>query len=224
MSKITIYCARCGKWLKSCRCINYILVIFFYTFQFMFRYQLITRVIIAFVIYLFSATTLAQNTAYIYVVKKSTISFHSNTKLELIKASSAQLKGIIDADKRTFAFSVEMKTFDGFNSPLQKEHFNENYLESDKFTNASFSGHIIEEDDFTKDGTYNIRTKGKFIVHGVEQERILQGDLFVKSGVIKLSCVFTVLLSEHNIKVPRIVNEKLSSEIKVMVTAEFIKK
>ena len=169
-------------------------------------------------------TGIAQNAGAIYVVKKSLVSFHSNTKTELIKASSTQLKGIIDAGKRTFAFSVAMKTFDGFNSPLQKEHFNENYMESDQFPNASFSGHIIEEDDFTKDGIYNIRAKGKFIIHGVEQERILQGDLTVKAGVIKLSCIFTVFLSEHDIKVPRIVHEKLASEIKVIMAADFIKK
>jgi YceI-like domain len=168
--------------------------------------------------------TNAQNSSIIYVIKKNLVLFHSNTKSELIKASSEQLKGIIDANKRTFAFSVEMKTFDGFNSPLQKEHFNENYLESDKYPLANFSGHIIEEDDFTKDGTYNIRAKGKFVIHGVEQERILQGDLIVKNGVIKLSCIFTVFLSEHNIKIPRIVHEKLASEIKVSINAEFVKK
>jgi YceI-like domain len=160
----------------------------------------------------------------IYTIKKSLVSFHSNTKSELIKASSTELKGIIDVEKRTFAFSVAMKSFDGFNSPLQKEHFNENYMESDKFANASFSGHIIEEDDFTKNGVYNIRAKGKFNIHGVEQERILQGDLLVKNGLIKLDCTFTVFLSEHDIKIPRIVHEKLASEIKVTISADFIKK
>jgi YceI-like domain len=160
----------------------------------------------------------------IYSIKKNLIAFHSNTRTELIKASSTQLKGIIDAGKRTFAFSVAVKTFDGFNSPLQKEHFDENYLESDRYPTASFSGHIIEEDDFTKDGIYNIRAKGKFILHGVEQERILQGDLVVKNGVIKLNCIFTVLLAEHDIKIPRIVHEKLASEIKVTVSAEFTQK
>jgi YceI-like domain len=166
----------------------------------------------------------AQTTSVIYTIKKNLISFHSNTKTELIKASSTQLKGAIDAGKRTFAFSIAVKTFDGFNSPLQKEHFNENYLESDRYPTASFSGHIIEEDDFTKDGIYNIRAKGKFSIHGVEQERILQGDLMVKNGVIKLNCIFTVLLAEHDIKIPRIVHEKLASEIKVIVAAEFLKK
>lgn len=166
----------------------------------------------------------AQTPSAIYTIKKNLIAFHSNTRTELIKASSTRLKGIIDAGKRTFAFSVAVKTFDGFNSPLQKEHFNENYLESDRYPTASFSGHIIEEDDFTKDGTYNIRAKGKFIIHGVEQERILQGDLIVKNGMIKLNCIFTVLLAEHDIKIPRIVHEKLASEIKVTVSAEFIQK
>ena len=160
----------------------------------------------------------------IFIIKKSEVSFHSNAKLELIKASSSELKGIIDAEKRVFAFSVDMKSFDGFNGPLQKEHFHENYMESDKYPAASFTGHIIEEDDFTKDGTYNIRAKGKFTVHGVVQERILQGDLTVKNGVIKLVCFFTVLLSEHDIKIPRIVHEKLASEISITVNAEFAKK
>lgn len=160
----------------------------------------------------------------VYLVKKSQVAFHSNAKLELLKASSSQLKGAIDAEKRIFAFSVEMKSFDGFNSPLQKEHFHENYMESDKYPTASFSGHIIEEDDFTKDGIYNIRAKGKFTVHGISQERILQGGLTVKNGVIKLVCQFTVFLSEHDIKIPRIVHEKLASEINVSVNAEFVKK
>lgn len=168
--------------------------------------------------------TFAQPGSGIYSIKKSLVSFHSNTKSELIKATSSELRGIIDVEKRTFAFSVDIKTFDGFNGPLQKEHFNENYLESNRFPTATFTGHIIEEDDFTKDGTYNVRAKGKFTIHGVQQERILQGDLTVKNNIIKLSCIFTVFLSEHDIKIPRVVHEKLASEIKVEMQAEFVKK
>jgi len=169
-------------------------------------------------------STFSQNTSGVYLIKNNLVTFHSNTKFELIKASSTELKGIIDITKRTFAFTVEMKSFGGFNSPLQKEHFNENYMESNKFPTANFTGHIIEEDDFTKDGMYNVRAKGKFTIHGVEQERILQGDLVVKNGIIKLYCNFTVFLSEHDIKIPRIVHEKLASEIKVELYAEFIEK
>lgn len=173
---------------------------------------------------MFTMLAASQTPADIYVVRKNLISFHSNTAHELIKASSDQLKGIIDVKKRIFAFTVAIKSFDGFNSPLQKEHFNENYMESEKFPVAAFSGHIIEEVDFTQNGVYTIRAKGKFTIHGVEQERILQGDLTIKNGVLNLSCIFTVLLAEHDIKIPRIVHEKLASEIKVSVLAEFVKK
>ena len=51
-------------------------------------------------------------------------------------------------------------------------------------------------------GTITLRAKGKFVIHGVEQERLLQGDLVVKNGTIKLVCIFTILLSEHDIKIP----------------------
>lgn len=157
----------------------------------------------------------------VYLITKSQIQIRSEASLELINASSEKLKGALDPVARSFAFSVDMSSFDGFNSPLQKEHFNENYVETKKYPKATFAGRIIEEDDFTKDGTYTLRAKGKFSVHGVERERIIKGDLVVKNGVIQLKSNFTVLLADHNIKIPRIVYEKLASEIKVVINADF---
>ena len=158
-----------------------------------------------------------------FIAKNAYISFYSSTPMEDIFGESNESVTILNGETGEIGFQALMTTFH-FKRALMEEHFNENYMESDQFPNASFSGHIIEEDDFTKDGIYNIRAKGKFIIHGVEQERILQGDLTVKAGVIKLSCIFTVFLSEHDIKVPRIVHEKLASEIKVIMAADFIKK
>lgn len=160
-----------------------------------------------------------SHTQPVYRVTESLTTFHSKAKLELIKASSSKMQGAIDANKRTFAFSIDLVSFEGFNSPLQKEHFNENYMESRKYPRATFSGRIIEEDDFTKDGTYNIRAKGKFSVHGVEQERIIQADVQVKNGVLRLKSQFTVHLADHDIKIPRIVHEKLAAEILVDIDA-----
>ena len=165
-----------------------------------------------------------QTTPLIFEIKKGTISFHSDAELELIKASSDQLKGLVDIQKKTFAFKIAMNSFRGFNSPLQQEHFNENYVESNTFPDASFAGKIIEEDDLTKDGTYIIRAKGILTVHGVQQERIIRCNLTVKQGKIKTTSSFTVLLSDHNIKIPRIVSEKLSSEIKVDIQADLEEK
>src|SRR5579859_1595395 len=79
------------------------------------------------------------------------VSFTSNAKLELINASSKRVKGIIDPTTNNFAFVVTIQSFEGFNSNLQREHFNEKYMETDKFYDATFSGKIIEAVDFSKD-------------------------------------------------------------------------
>jgi polyisoprenoid-binding protein YceI len=177
-----------------------------------------------FITFCFSALTKREMAGTVFEIKKGNIQFHSNAQLELIKAASDQLKGLIDIQKKNFAFKIEMNSFHGFNSPLQQEHYNENYVETGLYPYASFSGKIIEDDDLSKDGEYVIRAKGLLTVHGVSQERIIRSNLTVKSGKLKLNSSFTVLLADHNIKIPRIVSEKLSAEIKVDIQAELEEK
>ncbi|MBS1741949.1 MAG: YceI family protein [Bacteroidetes bacterium] len=155
----------------------------------------------------------------VYNISNGTIHFRSDAPLELITAASRELKGKVDISKKTFAFMVKILSFNGFNSPLQKEHFNENYMESGQYPTASFSGKIIEDIDLTHDGVYTVRAKGNLVIHGVSQERIIKCELDVKNSSIAISSNFTVLLADHNIAIPKIVHEKLASEIKVEVKA-----
>jgi YceI-like domain len=179
-------------------------------------------VILLFTLILFSAN--AEAPPQMYSVSSGTITFRSDAPLELVKASSNQLKGIFDAEKKQFAFSLNVNTFKGFNSPLQQEHFNENYLESNKYPRASFEGKIIEDVDLKKNGYYNIRAKGNLTVHGVSQERIIKCELTIKNNIVSVKSNFTVLLADHNITIPKVVHEKLASEIKVEVKADLIDK
>ena len=158
----------------------------------------------------------------LYGTNNGIITFNSDAPLELIKAASNEMRGKFDVAKKAFAFTVKINSFTGFNSPLQKEHFNENYLESVLYPSASFSGKIIEDIDFTKDGTYEIRAKGNLSINGVVQERIIKSSLVIKDGKINIRSGFTVLLNDHNIPIPKVVHEKLASEIKVEVKAELI--
>jgi len=150
--------------------------------------------------------------------------FKSEAPLELIEASSDQLRGIIDFTNQTFAFSVAINTFRGFNSALQREHFNENYMESAKYPKAVFSGKLIERIDFTKDGEYKVRAKGKLSIHGVEQERIIQSSLKISNGSIFLQSYFTILLVDHNIPIPKVVQQKIAEVIKVYIEANCVVK
>ncbi len=171
-------------------------------------------------LYFVLMTICLQGQAQLFSITSGEIDFRSDAPLELITANSKELKGKFDVAKKSFAFVVKISSFNGFNSPLQKEHFNENYMETSVYPTASFSGKIIEDLDLSRDGTYSVRAKGNLTVHGITQERIIKAALTVKEGVISLQSNFTVLLAEHNIPIPKVVHEKLASEIKVEVKAE----
>lgn len=158
--------------------------------------------------------------AKVFKVSNGSIAFRSDAPLELIKASSNELAGLFDTNTKKFAFRIKVNSFDGFNSALQKEHFNENYMESNTFPYASFDGKVIEDVDYSKAGVYNVRAKGNLIVHGITQERIIKVEITVKPQGISVKSNFTVMLADHNITIPKVVHEKLASEIKVEVKAE----
>lgn len=149
------------------------------------------------------------------------IYFRSDAPLELIEAGSTELRGLIEPGSRHFAFAVRIRSFTGFNSPLQQEHFNENYLESHRYPEATFSGRIIEPVDFSTPGEYSVRAKGKLQVHGREQERIIRGTLQVQPPLIILRASFTVPLADHAISIPRVVYQKIAEEIEVSVEGRF---
>jgi len=157
----------------------------------------------------------------LYQTTSGHIAFSSDAPLETIKALSNDLIGLIDISKKNFSFKIDVHSFKGFNSPLQKEHFNENYMESEKYPYASFSGKIIEDVDLSVDGVYEVRAKGNLLIHNVMQERIIKAEVVTKKNVITVNSEFTVLLSEHNIPIPKVVYQKLADEIKVDVNAIF---
>ncbi len=159
-----------------------------------------------------------QEKGSIYTCRNGQASFQSDAPLEVIKASSKNLTGAINISDRSFSFLVPTKTFEGFNSSLQKTHFNEDYMETDTYPNSTFKGKIIEEIDLSVPGTYKVRAKGKMYIHGVENDRIVRCDLTVSEKKIDVTAAFTVFLADHNISIPSILNQKIAEEIKVEIS------
>lgn len=155
----------------------------------------------------------------IYICKDGLTKFTSEAPLELIKAQSNKTTGVIDCATKNVAFSVIVDSFDGFNSGLQKEHFQENYMETTRYMTATFKGKIIEDIDFTKNGTSTVRAKGNFNIHGVEKEKILKVKITIKDKELVVETAFDVPLEDHNIKIPKVVNQKIASVIVVEVKA-----
>lgn len=154
-----------------------------------------------------------------FVIEKGQISFTSNAKLEIINASSNKIRGIIDPTDNRFAFVIKIQSFEGFNGELQRQHFNERYMEADKYYEATFSGKIIEEIDFSKNGTYDVRAKGNLIIHGQKQVRIITSKITIANGVLAIESDFVVPLSDHRISIPQIISEKIATEIIVKLRA-----
>lgn len=181
--------------------------------------QAMKWMLVATIVLVSAGFTLPGPFAQLYRISEGSIHFKSDAPLELIEAHSTKLKGLIRTDDQTFAFSVANESFEGFNSALQREHFNENYMESARYPNCTFTGKIIEPVDFTKDGSYSVRAKGKLSVHGVEVERIIKSTLTIKGGVLQVQSSFVVSLQEHNITIPKVVYQKIAEEINVQVLA-----
>jgi polyisoprenoid-binding protein YceI len=163
-----------------------------------------------------NATLFAQQK---FSIESGTIDFASRAQLELIKASSDKVQGLIDPATQQFAFTVDIKSFRGFNSELQREHFNEKYLESEKYPKARFSGKIIEPIDLTTDNAYEVRAKGDLEIHGQKQTRIIKSKIIVRGGVVRITSSFLVPLADHNIAIPNIVSQKIATEIEVEFNA-----
>lgn len=159
-----------------------------------------------------------------FVTTKGEINFTSNAKLEVIKAASNKVQGIIDPTNEQFAFIVKIQSFEGFNSNLQQQHFNERYMETDKYYDATFSGKIIEPVDFSNDGIYDVNAKGVLIIHGVKQLRIIPGKLKIEKGILQINSNFAIPLADHNIKIPTLVNEKIATEILVSLNIQMVQK
>lgn len=150
------------------------------------------------------------------------VKFVSEAPLELITAQTASCSGLLDIPNKSFAFRVKIRSFEGFNSPLQREHFNENYMESERFPNASFQGRFLDDINLNNPGHQTLRVKGILIIHGVEDERVLNLSLMTDDfGVMSFESSFEVQLETHNIDVPRIVYQKIAETISVSVKGEF---
>ena len=153
-----------------------------------------------------------------YFTKSGKIAFFSKTSMENIDATNKSTAAIFDSKTGDAQFAVLMKSFE-FKRALMQEHFNKDFIESDKFPKAEFKGQIKNNSEikYTTDGTYPAKGKGKLTIHGVTKDVETTGTIKVKSGKISVSSSFNVLLPDYNIKVPAVQRTQISDTIKISV-------
>jgi len=156
----------------------------------------------------------------LYVCKNAKINLFSSAPIEDIKAVTTTGTSVYDAALGELDFNVNIISFQ-FTKSLMQEHFNSDYMESDKFPQATFKGKIQEHPDLTKDGTYSVNVSGDLTVHGVTKQRTIPGNITVKNGTITMTAEFVVKCADHSIKIPRIVFHNIAESIKINVEAVY---
>jgi len=153
-----------------------------------------------------------------YFTKTGKIDFYSKAPLEDIEAKNKTVSAVIDSKTGAIQFAAQMKGFQ-FDKDLMQKHFNENYAESDKYPKAEFKGTITNnsEINYSRDGSYAAKVKGKLTMHGVTKDVETSGTIKVASGKIDATSTFNILLSDYNIKIPALVKDKVSNSVKVVV-------
>jgi len=158
----------------------------------------------------------------LYACKNATISLYSEAPIENISATTSSGTSVFNAATGDLIFSVNVSSFK-FPKSLMQEHFNSDYMESDKFPKSTFKGKIQEHIDVTKNGTYPVTAVGELEVHGVTQNRTIPGKISVNNGVITMTSEFMVKCADHHIEIPKLVFHNIAESIKMNVTAVYSK-
>lgn len=153
-----------------------------------------------------------------YLTKTGKIRFFSDAPLEKIEAVNNQVNAVLDVATGDMVFKVLIKSF-VFEKALMQEHFNENYMESDKFPTSTFSGKVtnIAEMDFDKDAKYTAQVEGTLTIHGVSRPVKTTGTLEAIDGKIMGKSIFTVNVKDYDIKIPSAVVKNIAETIEITV-------
>jgi hypothetical protein len=178
------------------------------------------RILLAsvFMILLGSTGARAQN---ILRIGNSVVTFFSSAPLEDIEATNKKTSGVVDWNKRSFLISIPIKGFE-FKSKLMQTHFNENYLESNKYPDAIFRGTFAGNVDLAKDGDYPVTATGDLTLHGVTQKRSIPATVSVRKGIVTVNSKFNIRITDHKISIPKMVFKKIAEVVAVTVSAQLV--
>lgn len=156
--------------------------------------------------------------AQIFMGKTCEISFFSEAPIENIEAINKSAQPVLNSATGDIQVRVPIKGFK-FEKALMEEHFNENYMETEKYPTATFKGKINEKVDYTKDGEYPVTATGIMKIHGVEKEKTINGTLTVKGNQVILNSKFNIVVAEYGIKVPSMYVKNIGETIETKINA-----
>ena len=154
----------------------------------------------------------------VFFTRTGHIYFISKTDAIDIDANNNQVAGFLDIESGKLQFAVLIKSFE-FGLATAKEHFNESYMESDKFPKAVFKGNIIDFDatQFKESGTFDVQVAGEITIRGITKKIEVSGKMKVADEMIHAQSEFELKISDFNISVPELVEHRVAKQLLVKV-------
>lgn len=158
----------------------------------------------------------------LYKAESGKARFFSEALMENIEATTSKAIAVLNDSTGDVAVRIPIKSFI-FDKSLMREHFNENYMESEKYPDATFKGKIQEKISLTAGESEMVNVAGNLVIHGVSQPRNIQVSLKANAdNSVTATGRFNITVADHKIKIPTIVFKNIAEVVEV--TYEFILK
>jgi hypothetical protein len=164
---------------------------------------------------LFTFSSWAQK----YVTEKAFVSFFSDAAIEDITAENKAASGIFNSATNDIAFAIPIKDFE-FAKSLMKEHFNEKYMDTEKYPKSTFRGKISGFD--TKaDGMQNVKATGQLTIHGQTKDIEVPGTIEKQGDKLIMRSKFIVKLEDYKVKIPQLMWQNIAEQVEVTLDFTF---
>ncbi|MFX0557490.1 YceI family protein [Maribacter sp. CXY002] len=149
-----------------------------------------------------------------YIDKSGTVVFEASEELfEPVKAKCETVTVIYDDSNKEIAALALIRGFQ-FKNPLMQEHFNENYVESDLYPKALFKGKVTGFDSNNElSSKQNAIISGFLEIRGVQKQISTNVTIQKVDNTISINGSFYVKPSDFDIKIPKIVENKIAKEV-----------
>lgn len=154
-----------------------------------------------------------------YVSEKGAISFFSAASLEDIKAENSKVMSLFNPSSGDIAYSLPVSEFK-FEKKLMGEHFNEKYMESDKYPKATFKGKLSGY-DLALTSVQNVVAQGKLTVHGVTKDVSIPGTFEIRDGKILVQSKFIIKLVDYEVKIPQLMWQNIAEQVEVTLNLTY---
>ena len=154
------------------------------------------------------------------ICKTGNITFEASVPaFEEVKATNTNVTVVLNPKTGEIASLALMKGF-RFKVALMEEHFNENYIESDKYPKAIFKGKIENFNAGSLTASpKNFTINGKLELHGKTVAVKTIAKMSQSGSGINLVSDFSVNASDFDISIPAVVKNKVSNKINIQVDA-----